>query len=78
MSKTMRAARLHEPDTPFRIDEISVPEPGPGDAVIAVEACGIVPNMRNIVKGGHWRTLPELPAVMGLDTAGVSAGLGHR
>jgi threonine dehydrogenase-like Zn-dependent dehydrogenase len=76
MSKTMRAARLHAVDTPFRIDEIPIPEPGPGDALIAVRACGIVPNMRNIVKGGHWRTLPALPAVMGLDTAGVIAKLG--
>jgi alcohol dehydrogenase len=76
MSTTMRAARLHEPDTPFRIDDIPIPDPGPGDALIAVEACGIVPNMRNIVRGGHWRTLPKLPAVMGLDTAGVIAKLG--
>jgi D-arabinose 1-dehydrogenase-like Zn-dependent alcohol dehydrogenase len=76
MGTTMRAARLHEPDTPFRIDKIPVPEPGPGDALIAVEACSIVPNMRNIVRGGHWRTLPQLPAVMGLDTAGVIAKLG--
>lgn len=77
MSGTMRAARLHEPDTPFRIDEIPVPEPGPGDAVVAVQACGVVPNMRNIVRGGHWRTLPPLPAVMGLDAAGVIAKLGR-
>ncbi len=32
MSETMRAARLHEPDSAFRIDEIPIPEPGPGDA----------------------------------------------
>lgn len=76
MATTMRAARLHRPDTPFRIDEIPVPEPGPEDALIAVEACGVVPNMRNIVKGGHWRTLPPLPAVMGLDAAGVVAKVG--
>ena len=77
MSETMRAARLHQPDTPFRIDEIAIPEPGPGDALVAVRACGVVPNMLNIVRGGHWRTLPELPAVMGLDAAGVIAKLGR-
>lgn len=76
MTGAMRAARLHQPDTPLRVDEIAVPEPGPDDAVIAVRACGVVPNMRNIVRGGHWRTLPKLPAVMGLDAAGVIAGLG--
>ena len=77
MGETMRAARLHEADTSFRIDEIPIPEPGPGDAVVAVRACGVVPNMRNIVRGGHWRTLPPLPAVMGLDAAGVIAKLGR-
>ena len=76
MAKTMRAARLHQPDTPFLIDEIPVPDPGPEDALIAVRACGVVPNMLNIVKGGHWRTLPPMPAVMGLDAAGVVAKLG--
>ena len=76
MSKTMRAARLHEPGTPFRIDEIPVPEVGPGDALIAVRGCGVVPNMRNVVRGLGWRTLPELPAVMGLDTVGVIEKLG--
>ena len=25
MSTTMRAARLHDPDTPFRIDDIPIP-----------------------------------------------------
>ena len=53
MAQTMRAARLHKPDTPFQIDEIPVPDPGPDDALIAVRSCGVVPNMRNIVKGGH-------------------------
>jgi alcohol dehydrogenase len=76
VAQTMRAARLHKPDTPFQIDEIPVPDPGPDDALIAVRSCGVVPNMRNIVKGGHWRTLPPLPAVMGLDAAGVVAKIG--
>lgn len=76
MARTMRAARLHQPDTPFRIDEIAVPDPGPDDALVAVQSCGVVPNMRNIVKGGHWRTLPALPAVMGLDAAGTVAATG--
>lgn len=76
MGAVMRAARLHEPNTPLRIDEVRVPEPGHGEVLVKVHACGVVPNMVNIMRGGHWRTLPPLPAIMGLDTAGTVAKIG--
>lgn len=76
MTGTMRAARLHEPGKPFRIDEVPVPDPGPDDVVVAVRACGVVPNMRNIVAATMWHILPRLPAIMGLDTAGEIASVG--
>ncbi|HEY1363845.1 MAG TPA: zinc-binding dehydrogenase [Xanthobacteraceae bacterium] len=69
----MRAARLHEPGKPFRIDVIEVPEPRPGDVLVKVKACGIIPNMNAIVSGKYWHHLPPLPAVIGLDAAGVVA-----
>src|SRR5258708_10605891 len=67
----MRAARLHEPGQPFRIDRIDRPQPRPQDALIQVKACGIIPNMNAIVSGKLWHHLPPLPAVMGLDAAGI-------
>lgn len=38
--KTMRLARVHGP-ADVRLDEISVPEPGPRDILVRVQACGI-------------------------------------
>jgi alcohol dehydrogenase len=76
MARMMRAARLHEPGKLFRIDEIPVPEPRPDDVVVAVRACGLVPNMRNIVAARYWHVLPRLPAIFGLDSAGEVAALG--
>jgi alcohol dehydrogenase len=76
MAEKMRAALLDQPGTPFRVAEIDVPEPRAGDVLVRVRACGMVPNMRNIVGSKTWRTLPRFPAVMGLDTAGEIAKLG--
>ena len=67
----MRAARLHEPGQPFHVDEIDRPEPRAGDLLVKVEACGIIPNMNAIVSGKYWHHLPPMPAVIGLDAAGV-------
>jgi len=71
MVETMRAARLHAAGEPFRVDVIPRPEPRPQDALIAVKACGIIPNMNTIVGGKLWHHLPKMPAIIGLDAAGV-------
>jgi threonine dehydrogenase-like Zn-dependent dehydrogenase len=80
MTNTMRAARLHEMGTPFRIDRIEVPEPGPHDVQVEVRACGVVPNLRNVVTSytSKHPTLParRLPAAYGLDASGVVAAVG--
>ncbi|MGE3934782.1 MAG: alcohol dehydrogenase catalytic domain-containing protein [Rhodospirillaceae bacterium] len=71
MPETMRAARLYEPGKPFRVDVVEKPVPRPGDVLVRVEACGIIPNMNAIVSGALWHFLPTPPAIMGLDAAGV-------
>ena len=76
MTTEMRAARLHTPGEPLRIDRIAVPEPGPRDVLIAVKACGVIPNMNAIFSGTLWNRLPPLPASVGLDAAGVVAKVG--
>ncbi len=73
MPEQMRAARLHEPGQPFKVDRIDKPEPKPGDCLVQVKACGIIPNMNAIISGKLWHHLPKPPAVMGLDAAGVIA-----
>ena len=37
----MRAAQIPAPDAAFEIVEREIPEPGPGEVRIKVEACGI-------------------------------------
>lgn len=78
--RTMRAARLYKVGSPMVIEQIPVPQPRPTDVLIAVKACGIVPNLGNVL--ANWQRwfpelpLPELPAIFGLDAAGVVAETG--
>lgn len=82
MTKTMRAARLHTVGGDFQIDNIPVPEVRPNDVLVEVRAAGVVPNLRNVIT--HWPEwfpflpLPKLPAIYGLDSAGVVAQVGSQ
>jgi D-arabinose 1-dehydrogenase-like Zn-dependent alcohol dehydrogenase len=77
----MRAARLHAIGEPMSIDEIEVPKPRSTDVLIRVKACGIVPNMANVIR--NWPTwfphqpLPRFPAIFGLDAAGAVEEVGE-
>jgi alcohol dehydrogenase len=66
----------------MRIEHLPIPEPGPEDVRVAVKACNIVPNLANILKhSGSWfphDPLPDLPAIFGLDPAGVVDAVGSR
>lgn len=75
MPKTMRAARMHVRGEPLTIDELEIPSPRPTDVLVEVKACGIVPNLGNVLnKFVDWfphLSLPPLPAIFGLDPSGV-------
>jgi len=77
----MLAARLHKIGEPMRLERIPAPKPRPTDVVVAVKACGVVPNLANVLV--HWNTwfpelpLPKLPAIFGLDVAGEVAEAGE-
>lgn len=79
---TMRAARLHRFGTEFSIDDIERPVPRSRDVVVDVRACGLVPNMKNVMSVWAERhpylPLPPLPAVFGLDAAGVVSAVGDQ
>jgi D-arabinose 1-dehydrogenase-like Zn-dependent alcohol dehydrogenase len=80
--KQMLAARMHNVGNPMVLEQVPLPEPGPIDVRVAVKACNIVPNLGNILK--HWTTwfpenpLPDLPAIFGLDPAGVVDAVGSH
>lgn len=79
---TMQAARLHEVGTVFSIDAIERPTPRPTDVLIKVKACGIIPNMKNVMQHyAEWfpfLPLPPLPAIYGLDAAGEVVEVGSH
>lgn len=50
----MRAARMHEVGGPLVIEELPTPTPGSMDVLVRVRACGIVPNLGNIL--ANWTT----------------------
>lgn len=80
MTMTMRAARMHKVGEPMRIDTLPIPKPGPGEVRVAVHAVNIVPNLLNVLR--LWPTqqpnkpLPTLPAIFGLDAAGIVDAVG--
>lgn len=82
MEKTMRAARMHEVGGAMSVDTIPVPKPGSTDVLVQVKACGMVPNLGNVL--ANWTRwfpqlpLPPLPAIFGLDPAGVVAAVGEK
>jgi alcohol dehydrogenase len=82
MAKMMRAARLHKIGEPFQVDTIPIPEVRPTDVLVEVKAAGVVPNLRNVVthyaKWFPFLPLPPLPAIYGLDSAGVVAQVGSQ
>ena len=79
---TMLVARLHEIGGPLLLEKIPIPKPRPTDVLVAVKACGVVPNLKNVLtKWPEWfpyLPLPKLPAIFGLDIAGVVSEVGSE
>jgi D-arabinose 1-dehydrogenase-like Zn-dependent alcohol dehydrogenase len=81
---TMIAARLHAYGQPMTLDRIDVPAPRPTDVLVEVKACGVVPNLARVVSNFFGKLTPDnkmmppLPAIFGLDPAGVVAKVGEQ
>jgi propanol-preferring alcohol dehydrogenase len=69
----MKAARLHHPRGPLQIDEIEIPEPGPGEVLIRTEACGLCHSDLFI---GSLAELPRAPLTLGHEAIGTIEKLG--
>lgn len=70
----MRAMVFDRPGKPLELREIPCPEPGPGQILIRVEACGVCRTDLHIVDGEL--THPKLPLVPGHEVVGRVAALG--
>src|SRR4051794_33563203 len=73
---TMQAARFDAASGKLEVQEVPVPEPGPNEVLVRVEACGICLSDVHLIEG----TLPgPLPVVTpGHESAGVIAAVGSN
>ncbi len=72
----MRAIRVHQPGgrEALRLDQIPEPEPGAGEARVAIEAAGV--NFIDVYHRNGWYPLP-LPATLGIEAAGRVVACGE-
>jgi alcohol dehydrogenase, propanol-preferring len=71
----MRAMVLERGQQPLRLADLSDPEPGPGQVLLAVAACGVCRTDVHIVDGEL--SEPKLPLVPGHQIVGTVAGKGE-
>ncbi|MDP3175445.1 MAG: zinc-dependent alcohol dehydrogenase family protein [Phenylobacterium sp.] len=72
-----RVVRFHETGGPevLRVETLDAGEPGPGEALVRIEAIGL--NRAEAARrGGHYIVKPPLPARLGAEATGVIVKLG--
>lgn len=75
MPATMRAAVVHGFDQPLSIEEVPRPDPGPGQILVKVEACGVCHTDLHAARG-DWPVRPALPFIPGHESVGHVVALG--
>jgi propanol-preferring alcohol dehydrogenase len=70
----MKAAVLHQPGARLVVEDVDEPQPGPGEILIRVKACGVCHTDLHLA-AGEWR-LPKLPLIMGHEAVGVVEAVG--
>ena len=72
----MKAQRLYAPRD-MRIDDVSTPQPGPGEALIRVRAVGVCGSDVHYYVDGHiGDAVPTFPFTLGHEFSGQIAALG--
>jgi NADPH2:quinone reductase len=72
----MRAAVLDAPGASFRLTEIAKPVPGAGAVLVRIKASGVNPLDLKIRAGQAAHARHTLPAVLGIDLAGIVEAVG--
>jgi len=76
-AQTMKAAILERHDGPFRHADVARPTPGPGQVLVRIKASGVNPLDLKIRAGKADHAQQPLPAVLGMDLAGVVESVGE-
>lgn len=74
--KTMRALVVREVGGPFHDTRIPMPTPGRGEVLVSIHASGVNPLDSKIRAGAGAHARQPLPAVLGMDLAGVVEAIG--
>jgi alcohol dehydrogenase/propanol-preferring alcohol dehydrogenase len=72
---TMRAVQVSRPGGEFELVEREVPDPGRGEVLVRVQACGVC-HSDSLAKEGHFPGVPN-PIVPGHEIAGVIESIGE-
>jgi len=72
----MRAMRVHELGAGLLMDDVPVPEPGPGQVRLKIHACGVNFADTLMVKG-RYQEKPPLPFAPGMEVCGTVDALGE-
>jgi S-(hydroxymethyl)mycothiol dehydrogenase len=73
MAQEVRGVVAHAKGKPVSVETITVPDPGPGEAVVAVQACGVCHTDLHYREGG---INDEFPFLLGHEAAGVVEAVG--
>ncbi|MFJ3895372.1 S-(hydroxymethyl)mycothiol dehydrogenase [Streptomyces sp. NPDC090083] len=74
MAQEVRGVIAPGKDEPVRVETIVVPDPGPGEAVVKVQACGVCHTDLHYRQGG---INDEFPFLLGHEAAGVVESVGE-
>lgn len=69
----IQAAILHQPNTPFSIETVSLDAPKPGEVLVKIAACGVCHSDYHLLTG---TTKHPMPCVCGHEGAGVVEAVG--
>ena len=75
-SETMRAALIDGPNLPFSITSLKRPTPTSGQVLVRIKASGVNPLDLKIREGQAAHARHPLPAILGVDLAGVVEAIG--
>jgi propanol-preferring alcohol dehydrogenase len=75
----LKAAVVHEYKEPLRVEDVETPEPGAGEIIIKVEACGVCHSDLHLAEG-DWKPLlkrVKLPLIPGHEVVGKVVAKGE-